>query len=183
MSRRHTGLPRTPSEVLLRSTLRLLQSEPPADRRACRVSLIADKLFGPPAPFASESDEVRLGFPDLLPSYHHKRAAVQARRIVSGVQRIEQEFLVAGHSVLSPRPNFQPCRWLQGDPLRPPRRQKTRRREPAGCLIYALRPSPRLANRGTDLFVQSVLIGDTGFAVVSSRSRPPPAAHRSWSGW
>src|ERR1700690_2529434 len=90
---------------------------------ACSASLIADKLFGPPAPFASESDEVRLGFPDLVRSYHHERAAVQARRIVSGVQRIEQEFLVAGHSVLSPRPNFQPERWLQGD-LQPPRRQK-----------------------------------------------------------
>jgi hypothetical protein len=67
---------------------------------ACRASLIADKLFGPPAPFASESDEVRIGFPDLARSYHHERAAVQARRILSGVQRIEQEFLVAGHSVL-----------------------------------------------------------------------------------
>jgi hypothetical protein len=48
--------------------------------------------------FASESDEVRLGFPDLVLSYHHERAAVQARRILSGVQRIQQEFLVAGHS-------------------------------------------------------------------------------------
>ena len=28
---------------------------------------------------------------------------------------------------------------------------KTRRREPAGCLIYALRPSPRFASRGTGL--------------------------------
>jgi hypothetical protein len=94
---------------------------------ACRASLIADKLFGPPAPFASESDEVRLGFPDLVPGYHHDRAAVQARRIVSGVQRIEQEILVAGHSVLSPRPNFQPERWLLCDPLQP-RRQETHRR-------------------------------------------------------
>jgi hypothetical protein len=76
---------------------------------------LANKLFGPPAPFASECDEVRLGFPDLAPRYHHERAAVQARRIVSSVQRIEQEFLVAGHSVLSPRPNFRPERWLQSD--------------------------------------------------------------------
>jgi hypothetical protein len=68
-----------------------------------------------------------------VPSHHHERAAVQARRIVSGVQRIEQEFLVARHSVLSPRPNFQPERWLQGDPLQPPRRQN-RRREPAGSV-------------------------------------------------
>jgi len=98
------------------------------DRWACRASLIADKLFGPPAPFASESDEVRLGFPDLVPGYHHDRAAVQARRIVSGVQRIEQEFLVAGHSVLAPRPNFQPERWLLCDPLQPPRRLETHRR-------------------------------------------------------
>jgi hypothetical protein len=67
------------------------------NRLACRASLIADKLFGPPAPFASESDEIRLGFPDLVLSYHHERAAVQARRILSGVQRIEQEFLVAKH--------------------------------------------------------------------------------------
>jgi len=29
--------------------------------------------------------------------------------------------------------------------------EKTRRREPAGCLIYALRPSRRLASRGTEL--------------------------------
>jgi hypothetical protein len=42
---------------------------------ACTASLIADKLFGPPAPFASESDEIRLGFPDLVPGYHHDLAA------------------------------------------------------------------------------------------------------------
>ena len=68
------------------------------NRLACRASLIADKLFGPPAPFASESDEIRLGFPGLVPGYHHERAAVEARRVLAGVQRIEQEFLVARHS-------------------------------------------------------------------------------------
>jgi hypothetical protein len=44
-----------------------------------------------------------------------------ARRILSGVQWIEQEFLVAGHSVLLPRPNFQPERWLLSERLPPPR--------------------------------------------------------------
>ena len=58
-----------------------------------------------------------LAVPDLPPSYHHERAAVQTRRILSGVQRIEQEFLVAGHSVLSPGPNIQPEGWLLCDPL------------------------------------------------------------------
>jgi hypothetical protein len=43
---------------------------------ACRASLIADKLFGPPAPFASESDEVWLGLPDFVPGYDHECAAV-----------------------------------------------------------------------------------------------------------
>jgi hypothetical protein len=37
----------------------------PADRQGLQSSLLADKLFGPPAPFASESNEVRLGFTDL----------------------------------------------------------------------------------------------------------------------
>jgi hypothetical protein len=96
------------------------------------ASFIADILFGAPAPLAPEGDEVWFGVPDFVPGYHHECAAVHARRILSGVQRIEQEFLVAGHSVLSPRPNFQPERWLLNDPLQPPRRQKTRRREPAG---------------------------------------------------
>jgi hypothetical protein len=94
------------------------------NRRPYCASFIADILFGPPAALASECDEVRFVFPDLMPSQHHERAAVQVRRILSGVQRIEQEFLVAGHSVLSPRPNFQPERWLLGDPPRPPRRRK-----------------------------------------------------------
>jgi hypothetical protein len=60
--------------------------------------LFADKLFGPPAAFASESDEIRLGFPELTPSQHHEGAAMQAGRILAGIQRIEQEFLVARHS-------------------------------------------------------------------------------------
>ena len=30
----------------------------------------------------SESDEVRLGFPDLMPSYHHERATVQGAAIL-----------------------------------------------------------------------------------------------------
>ena len=30
-------------------------------------SILADKLFRPPAPFASESYEVRFGFPDFMP--------------------------------------------------------------------------------------------------------------------
>jgi hypothetical protein len=64
------------------------------------ASFIADILFRPPAVFASESDEARLGIPDFVPGYHHEGAAVQARWILSGVQRIEQEFLVARHGVL-----------------------------------------------------------------------------------
>jgi hypothetical protein len=68
-----------------------------------RALFIADILFGPPAPFAPEGDEVWLGLPDFVPGHHHDGAAVQARRILAGVQRIEQEFLVARHSVLFSR--------------------------------------------------------------------------------
>jgi hypothetical protein len=88
---------RTALSFILTAAKIIVKNPAGVNRLACSASFIADKLFGPPAPFASESDEVRLGFPDLARSYHHERAAVQARRILPRVQRIEQEFLVAGH--------------------------------------------------------------------------------------
>ena len=123
---------------------RASKNPPGVNRRPCRASFIAGILFGPPVGLASECDEVRLAFPDLVPSQHHERAAVLARRILSGVQWVEQEFLVAGHSVLSPG-LFQPERWLLVDPLRPPRRQKAAGREPDGRSTTLGRP---LVNSG-----------------------------------
>jgi hypothetical protein len=70
------------------------------DRRPYCASFIADILFGPPAPLAPKGYEVWFGVHDFAPGYHHECAAVQAHRILSGVQRIEQELLVARHGVL-----------------------------------------------------------------------------------
>jgi hypothetical protein len=76
------------------------KNPPGVNRRRCCASFIADILFGPPAPLAPEGDEVWFGVHDFAPGYHHECAAVQAHWILSGVQRIEQEFLVARHGVL-----------------------------------------------------------------------------------
>jgi hypothetical protein len=53
-----------------------------------------------------------------------RRALLRIKIILSGVQGIELEFLIARHSILSPRPDFQPERWLLGRSVPPPRRQK-----------------------------------------------------------
>jgi hypothetical protein len=62
------------------------------------ASIFADKLFGPAALFASETDEVWLGLPDFVPGQSHDRAAAKARGIFAGVQRVKQVFLLAWHS-------------------------------------------------------------------------------------
>jgi hypothetical protein len=85
---------------------------PTSADRPRRALFIADILFGPPAAFAPEGDEVWLGLPDFVPGHHHEGSAVYARRILSGIQRVEQEFLVARHGVLLSRPNLRPRAWL-----------------------------------------------------------------------
>jgi hypothetical protein len=66
-----------------------------------RGSILADKLLGPSALFASETDEVRFGLSDFVPGQSHDRATAKASWIFAGVQRIQQVFLLARHSSAS----------------------------------------------------------------------------------
>jgi hypothetical protein len=104
--------------------------EPPADRQGLQSFTPRRQTFRP-APFASESNEVRLGFTDLAPSYHHERAAVRARRVLAGIQRIEQEFLIARHMLPSYMPNVQNERLL----LRASQATRKTRRRTGGPMI------------------------------------------------
>jgi hypothetical protein len=80
--------------------------------RLCDISawFVANILFRSPAAFASENNEVRFGFSDFMSRHHHDSVASKASAILTGVQRIEQEFLVVRHGrflFLIPKPNDQ----------------------------------------------------------------------------
>jgi hypothetical protein len=81
--------------------------------RWARWSFIADILFRSPALFASKNDVVGLGFGGFVPGHYHDLPAAQAGRILSGVQRVAQKFLVARHDGPLSGPNGQSYQWLQ----------------------------------------------------------------------
>jgi hypothetical protein len=93
---------RRPTSLLTPSWIGSLVRSPRWGRFLCRHtpagSLFGDKLFGPAALYASETDEVWFGLADFMPGQSHDRATAKAGGIFAGVERVKQVFLIAGHS-------------------------------------------------------------------------------------